>query len=255
MNVFHFKCFDVLNEESSMKVNTDGVLLGAAVTLKDDDRTVLDAGTGTGTIALMLAQRYSALPQGLKHGLPQPLPQITGIDIDAPSAAEAGLNFAASRWHTALRAGHCPLRDYFPPQRLDLIVSNPPYYDESLLPPVERRSMARHTAGPALSFASLVDYARDQLAPGGRLAVILPSDQERRSIRYAVACGLYPFRILRIRSTPVKPVSRVIMEFCTDQSDAVKEELLTIQDPSSYPENRNGYTPEYLSLTGEFYIK
>lgn len=247
MSVFHFKQFDVVNEESSMKVNTDGVLLGAAVTLKEDDRHTLDVGTGTGTIALMLAQRYSAMMNVL--------PQITGIDIDAPSAAEAGLNFSASRWRNALRAEHSSLREYSSPQRLDLIVSNPPYFDDSLLPPAERRSMARHTVGSALSFASLVDYAREQLVSGGRLAVILPSDQEQRSIRCAVACGLYPFRILRIRTTPRKAVARVIMEFCTDQVSAVREEIMTVQDPSAYPQNRCGYTPEYLSLTGDFYIK
>lgn len=247
MSVFHFKQFDVVNEESSMKVNTDGVLLGAAVTLSDGDRNVLDVGTGTGTIALMLAQRYSASVHSL--------PCITGIDIDGPSAAEAMLNFSASRWSSSLTARHCPMRDYFPPERLDLIVSNPPFFDDSLLPPLERRSMARHTVGPALSFAALVDYAREQLTPGGRLAVILPSDQETRSIRYAVSCGLYPFHILRVRSTPRKAVARVVMEFSPEPCDSVREELLTIQDPASYPQNRNGYTPEYMDLTGDFYLK
>lgn len=230
-----------------MKVNTDGVLLGAAATICGDDHNVLDVGTGTGTVALMLAQRFSTLAYEL--------PSITGIDIDAPSAAEARLNFSASLWKSSLTARHCALRDYCPAERIDLIISNPPYYDDSLLPPVERRSVARHTAGQALSFAALVEFAREHLTDGGRLSVILPSDQEIRSIRYAVACGLYPFHILRIRTTPKKAVTRVIMEFCTDQPDDVKEELLTIQDPSAFPENRNGYTPEYLALTGEFYIK
>lgn len=247
MSVFHFKQFDVVNEKSSMKVNTDGVLLGAAVTLNAGDRRILDAGTGTGTIALMLAQRTRSL-------CPQP-PQITGIDIDAPSASEAGRNFSVSPWADSLSVSHCALCEYCPGEGLDLIVSNPPYFDESLLPPLERRSMARHTAGDAMSFAALVDYAREKLVPGGRLSVILPSDQEKRSVRYAVSCGLYPFRILRVRSTPSKAVSRVIMEFSDIKADELTEELLTVQDPAVYPQNRNGYTPEYLTLTGDFYIK
>ena len=243
MSVFHFKQFDVANELSSMKVNTDGVILGAAATLSDSDRQVLDAGTGTGTIALMLAQRYHA-----------PRPHITGIDIDAPSAAEAGVNFSASRWAESLEARHCALRDYFPEEPLDLIVSNPPYYDDSLLPPEARRSLARHTAGAALSFADLADFARAHLRPSGRLAVILPADQERGVRRYAVSCGLYPFRILRVRTTPRKEVSRIVLEFGLLPCDTIDDSTLTIQDPASWPDNKNGYTPEYLALTGDFYL-
>lgn len=232
-----------------MKVNTDGVLLGAAVTLYEQDRNILDAGTGTGTIALMMAQRLSGMALDW-HDV-----RITGIDIDEASAGEALMNFNLSPWSSALSARHTSLKDFMPSERLDLIVSNPPFFDDSLLPPLERRSMARHTVGPALSFYSLVDYSREHLRPDGRLAVILPSDQELRTVRYAVSCGLYPFRILRIRTTPKKSVARVVMEFCMKQSDSIKEELLTIQDPASFPENRNGYTPEYLALTGDFYLK
>ena len=155
MSVFHFKRFDVLNEASSMKVNTDGVLLGAATDIAPNDRYILDVGTGTGTIALMLAQRYSDIPESALT----PERHICGIDIDGPSALEAAFNFNASPWAKMLEARHCPLRQYFPEHELDLIVSNPPFFDDSLLSPLERRSVARHTGGPALSFASLVDFS------------------------------------------------------------------------------------------------
>lgn len=250
MSVFHFKRFDVVNEASSMKVNTDGVLLGAAVRIEEGDRSILDVGTGTGTIALMLAQRYSDL-----HPSSDEDRMITGIDIDAPSAAEALMNFNASPWASMLCAKHCALRDYFPEQKLDLIVSNPPFFDDSLLSPIERRSMARHTAGPALSFETLVAFSREHLDEDGRLAVILPSDQEKRIIRYAVSCGLYLQEIMRVRTTPRKAPARIIMQFSQTICDNVVERELTIQDPNTYPENRNGYTPEYLDLTGEFYLK
>lgn len=251
MSVFHFKRFDVLNEASSMKVNTDGVLLGAATDIAPNDRYILDVGTGTGTIALMLAQRYSDIPESALT----PERHICGIDIDGPSALEAAFNFNASPWAKMLEARHCPLRQYFPEHELDLIVSNPPFFDDSLLSPLERRSVARHTGGPALSFASLVDFSCEYLKQEGRFAVILPSDQELRSVRYAASCGLYLTAILRVRTTPRKMPMRVIMQYSRQRPNRVEEKMLTIQDIGSFPENRNGYTDEYLALTGEFYLK
>ena len=251
MSVFHFKRFDVLNEASSMKVNTDGALPGAATDIVPGDRHILDIGTGTGTIALMLAQRYSDLPESAL--LPEG--HICGIDIDGPSALEAAFNFKASPWARMLEARHCSLRQYFPEHKLDLIVSNPPFFDDSLLPPLERKSLARHTVGPALSFAALVDFSCEYLKEDGRLSVILPSDQEKRSIRYAASCGLYLNSILRVRTTPKKAVMRIIMQFSRQRPEKPEEKLLTIQDYASYPENRNGYTADYLALTGDFYLK
>lgn len=265
MGTFRFKQFEVVNDSSPMKVGTDGVLLGAAATVYPTDSHVLDVGTGTGVIALMLAQRLPALPKSVS---------ITGIDIDAASAAEAGLNFARSPWADALEARHCSLRDFVPAAPLDLIVSNPPYFQESLLPPELRRGLARHATGSAFSFADLADFAATHLrrpspipsssaaqhpeceSSSGRLAVILPADQEVSARRYAASVGLSVFRILRIRTTPRKPVSRVILELTLVPSSAAPSESeLTIMDAASYPDNKNGYTPDYLALTGDFYLQ
>ena len=246
MSVFHFKQFDVVNEASSMKVNTDGVLLGAAVTLRDTDRYVLDAGTGTGTIALMMAQRYSAL--GMTEDL-----KITGIDIDAPSAEEAACNFASSPWPSHLTAVNVALDDYLFSDKLDLIVSNPPFFEDSLLPPEMRRGMARHSAGEAMSYSDLVDYAAAHLNGEGRLSMILPDDREQSVIRYAASVGLLPFRVMRIRTTPQKAPARVVLELSRLLEKPV-EEYLTIQDVHNYPQNKNGYTPEYLKLMHDFYL-
>ena len=160
----------------------------------------------------------------------------------------------------ALEARHCALRDFVPAAPLDLIVSNPPYFQESLLPPELRRGLARHAAGSAFSFADLADFAATHLrrsSPiGGRLAVILPADQEVSARRYAASVGLSVFRILRIRTTPRKPVSRVILELTLAPSSAAPSESeLTIMDAASYPDNKNGYTPDYLALTGDFYLQ
>lgn len=246
MSVFHFKQFDVVNEASSMKVNTDGVLLGAAVTISGRDRLALDAGTGTGTIALMLAQRYSPLTcDGVA---------IAGIDIDSLSAAEASQNFAASPWASVLKAEAVALDDYCPPGKLDLIVSNPPFFEDSLLPPEARRGMSRHTGGNAMSYVDLVEYACANLSTDGRLAMILPSDREQAVIRYAVSRSIHPFRIMRIRTTPQKAPSRVIMEFSRNRTEQILEESLIIQDVRNYPDNKNDYTPEYLELMHDFYL-
>ncbi|MGN1232838.1 MAG: tRNA1(Val) (adenine(37)-N6)-methyltransferase, partial [Candidatus Cryptobacteroides sp.] len=173
MSVFHFKKFDVRNDKSAMKVNTDGVLLGASAPLQPSDRQILDIGTGTGTIALMLAQRLGREAGVLPSGT-----MITGIDIDVDAAAEAGENFLASPWNGNLKALHTPLSDYEPESRFDLIVSNPPYYDDSLTNPDARKATARHT-GDGLSFRDILEFAEPRLNAGGRLCIILPADQEK----------------------------------------------------------------------------
>jgi len=232
-----------------MKVNTDGVLLGAAATLHATDRHVLDAGTGTGTIALMLAQRYDAMRPRCS------LESITGIDIDAPSAAEAQINFSSSPWSAYLSSEMIALKNFCPPFPLNLIVSNPPYFSQSLLSPMARRSIARHTAGSAMSIIELCQYASDFLADTGRLSVVLPSEQENLARTHAISRGLNLFRVLRVRTTPEKPFSRLVLEFSKSASAGpCVFENLTIQDAGSYPENKNGYTDDYLDLTKDFYL-
>ena len=231
MSVFEFKQFDVINERSPMKVNTDGVLLGAAVTLRAEDRTLLDAGTGTGVIALMLSQRLGG--EGERR--------ILGIDSDAAAAEEAAENFRRSPWSGQLEAACRSLSEQ--EGIFDVIVSNPPYFDLSLLNPDPRRRIARH--GRELSFRTLVTFSAEHLAPHGRLSLILPADQEAALLRHARGYGLYPFRLLRIRTTDRKPPRRLVAELSRYRGEC-KEEALTIQDGSAF-------TAEYRSLTGPFY--
>ena len=217
-----------------MKVNTDGVLLGAAMTVKPSDRRMLDVGTGTGTIALMAAQRSGGTAQ------------IDAIDIDEPSATEAAANFAASPWPHALNVHHTSLDEFSSETEYDLIFSNPPYFEDSLLAPQERRSQARHTA-TGLSYRELLDFAKVALSENGRFSIVLPADQELALCRYARMCGLHLFRILRVRTVPRKVPARIIAEFSRHRYESAAEELLTIQ-------NEGKYTDEYLSLTRDFYL-
>ena len=250
MGVFRFKQFSVTNERSAMKVNTDGVLLGAAMTIFPEDRRLLDIGTGTGTIALMSAQRVYRFFAGAQddgcsgvEGV-----RIDAIDIDEPSAAEAEMNFKQSPWAISLHAHNLPL-DRFAAETsetYDLIFSNPPYFEDSLTAPDERTSTARHTS-EGLSYRDIFDFAKDRLAENGRVSFVLPADQESALCRYGRMCGLHLFKILRVRTVPRKNPTRIIAEFSRTRVAEPEDCILTIQ-------NEGQYTQEYLSLMKDFYL-
>ena len=236
MGVFRFKHFNVTTERSAMKVNTDGVLLGAAMMITPQDGRMLDIGTGTGTIALMAAQRSGGSAQ------------IDAIDIDEPSATEAAMNFRQSPWADKLRAYNLPLDQFAAEtsEKYDLIFSNPPYFEDSLTAPDERKSTARHTSD-GLSYRDIFEFAKERLTEEGRVSFVLPVDQEVALCRYGRMCGLHLFRILRIRTVPRKVPSRIIAEFSRNRVEAPEDTVLTIQ-------NEGQYTQEYLSLTKDFYL-
>lgn len=242
MGVFRFKKFDVVNERSAMKVNTDGVLLGAAMTICPSDKALLDIGTGTGTIALMAAQRR------VGDDCAHTDVTIDAIDIDEPSATEAEYNFSRSPWSPVLSAYHLSLDDFArnADRKYDLIFSNPPYFEDSMTAPDERKSTARHTS-EGLSYRDIFEFAARMLTEDGRVSLVLPADQESALTRYARMCGLHLFRILRIRTVPRKAPSRIIAEFARTRCPEPAEGLLTIQDEGKY-------TQEYLSLTRDFYL-
>ncbi|MBE6217898.1 MAG: methyltransferase [Bacteroidales bacterium] len=261
-----------MNERSAMKVNTDGVLLGASMTVRDTDRRLLDIGTGTGTIALMAAQRLMGKDSPIRSGNEcRGLSgnedgdgsgsvdrsrrvhevRIDAIDIDEPSATEAAANFSNSPWSDVLHACNVSLDGYAariagPDASYDLIFSNPPYFEESLQAPQERRNNARHTA-TGLSYREILDFASERLTEQGRVSLVLPADVETALTRHARMCGLHLFRILRVRTVPRKDPSRIIAEFSRTRCRMPEEELLTIQ-------NEGKYTQEYLSLTRDFYL-
>ena len=201
------------------------------MTIPEHAAAMLDIGTGTGTIALMAAQRH---PEATIHA----------IDIDEASAREAAQNFKESPWGVRLSAFHTALADFKPECRYDHIFSNPPYYDDSLVNPDEREGEARHSI--SLSYRHILAFGAEHLLPGGTLSLILPADTEKMLLRQAGGYGLFPFRLLRIRTTPSKKPSRLIAEFSRTKGP-VQEETLTIQESGTY-------TPEYKSLTSEFYI-
>jgi len=257
MSVFRFKYFNVVNERSAMKVNTDGVLLGADMTILPADRRLLDIGTGTGTIALMAAQRALGIPgqagdDEMRAGDDEVRAGgdvlIDAIDVDEPSASEAAANFCESPWAEHLRAHNLSLQDFADsePCKYDLIFSNPPYFEDSCIAPDERKSTARHTS-VGLSYRDIFEFASERLTDNGRVSLVLPADQEAALCRHARMCGLHLFRIVRIRTVERKAPMRIITEFSRQRCQTPAEEMLTIM-------NEGKYTQEYLSLTKDFYL-
>lgn len=230
-SLFRFKRFSLHNEKSALKLGTDAVLLGAAMTLKPEDRLALDIGTGTGIIALMAAQRAPQL-------------RIEAIDIDGPSAGEAALNFSESPWPDRLHAVHRQLSEYAAPGRFDLIFSNPPYYDNSLRNPDERVSAARHSG--SLTLTQIFSYASEWLGEGGRLSLILPADVRISSLRAAASFGFRPFRTIFVKTTPAKEPKRIISEFSREQLVESQETIILMTDGAR--------SQQYSLLTREFYL-
>lgn len=233
MSVFRFKEFQIAQSESAMKVGTDGVLLGAWVDIEAEDRRLLDIGTGTGVIALMLAQRA-------------PEATIWGVDIE--SVEEARRNGERSPWGDRLHFEQTPVQA-FEAEPFDLILSNPPFFVESLRCPDHGRTMARHAV--ALPFDALRDAVVRLLKPEGRFALVLPTDEAARFEQIAQGV-LRPIRRTRVRTTPRHPAKRCLLEF-------VHEALERVAEPDSELMIGTGehetYTEEYRALTRDFYLK
>ena len=229
MSAFRFKQFAVEQDDVAMKVGTDGVLLGAWVDVGGAG-CILDIGTGTGVIALQMAQRSGAQ-------------SIVGVDIDPVATARANSNFSLSPWSNRLVAYNMPVQQY-EGEKFDLIVSNPPYFTDSLLCPDSRRTLARHTT--ELSLAELDSAVVRLLADGGRFALILPAEQMER---YIALSALSVVRRCNVLSYPGGECKRVMAELQRGAQAATDTQSIAI-----YTENRE-YSAQYRELTKDFYLK
>ncbi len=230
--MFRFKQFTIHQQRSAMKVGTDGVLIGAWASVRPTDRRALDIGTGTGLIALMLAQR-------------NPEVQVVAVEIDADSAAQARENVTASPWRDRVVVEECAVQEFSTEQKFDLIVSNPPYFVDSLKCPDDSRNRARHT--DSLSFADLMCAAKRLLSPEGRVAVIVPAET---ALSVIAAGNLHLVRRCDVRTKPNAAPKRVMLEFSPRFEGTIQREKLTIGDGTN-----GGYSPEYVALTREFYLR
>lgn len=230
-NYFKFKQFTITQEFSAMKVGVDSVILGAWVNLNDTD-TILDIGTGTGLLALMMAQRSDAM--------------IFAMEIDDLACSEAISNVQGSPWPDKIRVIHSSFQDFAEKctTNFDHIVSNPPYFENSSQPEDQRRKNARHN--DELPFTDLISGSRNLLSEKGKLSVILPVNMAQSFIRLANDMGLFLNRTQWIRHRPGKPFHRQLMEFSKNET-SIDESVLVIEE-------QNEFTDDYKNLTREFYL-
>ena len=234
-NIFKFKQFEIKQDGCAMKVGTDGVLLGAWADVTDAN-DVLDIGTGTGVIAIMIAQRaMNAI--------------IDGVEIDKEACSTCIENMENSPFADRLKCIHSPLQDYAKLTRkeYDLIVCNPPFFTGGTLSSQSNRNNVRHTI--KLPSGDLISASRRLLKKKGKLCIILPLIEGLRFKEMVANYNFHCTKITEVKSKADKPVERLLLQFEKEPKPLVTDELI-IQF-----EKRNDYTEDYIKLTKDFYLK
>ena len=228
---FTFKQFHVQHDRCAMKVGTDGVLLGCWTDVPAEG-SVLDIGTGSGLIALMVAQRTQA--------------QIDAIDIASDAYEQACINFAQSPWNERIKAHIASIQEWQHEALYDLIISNPPYFNNSLKNPDKGRELARHT--DSLSYADLFAHSARLLKDEGRLSIILPAEAESEACNLARTHGLSLTRVTRVYSKESKPARRVLLSWTKKADCVVQEDILVLENAEG------GRSAQYQELAKDFYL-
>lgn len=229
---FTFKQFHINHDACAMKVGTDGILLGAWAPL-DQARRILDLGTGSGLVALMLAQRSESNVE------------IVGLELDAAAAEQAAENVASSHWPQKVMITQGAIQDY---QALafDLIVSNPPYFAPGQEFHCAARAQARHTA--SLSVAELFSHAKRLLQPQGYLALVLPVQALAGALIEAEVNHFYLAQRLDVYTKEGKSASRFLLLFSSVKCCEVRKKLIINAENDTF-------NPHYIDLVQPFYLK
>lgn len=232
---FSFKQFNVQQDRCAMKIGTDSVLLGTWTPLINNPYNLLDIGAGTGILSLMLAQRSN-------------LEQIDAIEIDEEAYEQCVENFEASPWSDRLFCFHAGLDEFVddPEDEYDLIISNPPFYTDTFKSENTQRDIARFE--DALPFEELIEAADLLLSDNGIFSVIIPYKEETKFVSMCKELELFPLKITRVKGSPTSDIKRSLLAFCRKEQTPLIDEL-TIEI------SRHKYTPEYIALTQDFYLK
>ena len=235
---FRFKEFTIHQDKTAMKVGTDGVLLGAWSSVDFYPDSILDIGSGTGIIALMLAQRSDAMT-------------IDAVEVDENAYEQTVENFEASDWADRLYCYNATFNEFTDEiddeeETYDLIVSNPPFYTDDFETVNEARNKARFTS--SLSFENLIIGVSKILSEKGMFSVIIPYKEEAFFINLAKEQNLFLNRVCYVKGNTTSAIKRVLMEFSFHPSE-IKEENLVIEI------ERHLYTEDYINLTKDFYLK
>ena len=231
---FRFKEFIVEQDKAAMKIGTDSVLLGSWVSVNNKIQTVLDIGTGTGILALQIAQRITS-------------ETIDAIEIDALAFEQAFQNFENSPWSDRLYCYHASLEQFSKEidDTYDLIISNPPFYTSTYKNLESSRAIARHTE--SLLFDNLLKNTSTLLSKNGVAAFIIPYQEESIFIELASEANLFPRKITRVKGNENAVIKRTLIEL-SFKNKLPKIDVLTIEI------NRHRYTEEYKKLVDAFYL-
>lgn len=230
MSDFQFKRFGISQDRCAMKVGTDGVLLGAWA---DGGSHILDVGSGTGLISLMMAQRF-------------PLAQVVGIDMDGEACSQASENVASSPFAKQVSILHSRLQDFSADEVFDSIVSNPPFFVNSLKNPDNKRSMARHA--DTLPFCDLWKGVKRLLSEEGRFSVILPSEVVEQFVSEGCMSGFYLVRRCAVKTVGRKAPKRFLLAFSRHRNKEMEDAMEVMLDDGGKRSNW------YVKLTDDFYI-
>ncbi|MEM1324467.1 MAG: methyltransferase [Bacteroidota bacterium] len=231
---FRFKQFIIKQDQCPMKVGTDGTLLGAWATATTPQH-ILDIGTGTGLIAIMLGQRFSDT-------------QVEAVEIDETACAQATENMQAAPWADRLQAHSVSIQDFVKTtgRKYDLIVSNPPFFTGGTFSDRQARNEVRHTV--KLPHGDLLSAVRNLLSPNGTFALVLPLIEGLRFEELANSYKLYCTRKTEVRPRKENAVNRLLMQFEREEQPTKVDELVL------YTENQNERTAAYAALTEDFYL-
>lgn len=230
---FQFRQFFVGQQRCAMKVGTDGVLLGAWA---EGGQYILDIGTGTGVVALMMAQRF-------------PSANIDAIEVDYDAAEQAADNVGRSPFASRIAVTHTAFQDFLPSAPYDSIVCNPPYFLNSMKAPEASRSLARHAGEKSLTFRDIFVFAKANTSDSGVVNVVVPTLSQEALETEAYLFGFRKTRELLLRTTPRKPLSRVLVTFSrSSHSPSERTEQFLMNADGS----RSAW---YQQLTADFYVK
>lgn len=229
-NKFKFKQFEIEQDLCAMKIGTDSVLLGAWVNCYNTFN-ILDIGTGTGILALMLAQKNNK--------------NIYAIDIDKDACLQAKQNAELSVFNNEINIINSSLNDFEPPNNFNYIISNPPFFNNSLKSPSESRTIARHSI--TLPYSDIITFANKYLNNSGKLGLILPFNEANIFIELALKSNFYCCRKCLVKPNPKKDFHRQLLEF-SKEIQSTHQSTLIIET-----ETRHHYTDEYKQLTSDFY--
>ncbi|WP_066440740.1 tRNA1(Val) (adenine(37)-N6)-methyltransferase [Chryseobacterium sp. CCH4-E10] len=228
MKPFTFKQFVIQQSKEVFRVGTDGVLLGALANI-ENAFNILEVGTGTGLISLMLAQR-------------NPEAQFLGIDTNKDAAELTKFNFEKSPFFSRLKNNHQDFKNFETDKKFDLIVSNPPYFEVS---GSEKDKIARQTV--ELNFSQLISKSSMLLSKNGVFSVILPAETGNDFIAIAIENGMFLIRKINIKGIENSKVKRLILEFSLSEKDLIESEFIIEKSPRQYSD-------QYLELTKEFHV-